>query len=64
MEKFAIEVVRHELEQALVHLTQASDVLARYIDDNDVYQLWVLVPVSAVERLLSWLKALALKEAK
>lgn len=64
MEKFAIEVVRHELEQALVHLTQASDVLARYLDDDQVYQVWCLTPISGVERTLYYLRALSPKDGK
>lgn len=63
MNETAIQSVRHELEQALVHLTQASDLLARYLNDNDVYQIWCLIPVSGVRRLLSWLKAIKPEEA-
>jgi len=51
-------LVKQHLTEALAHLNQASDILGAHTADNDVYQLWVLIPVSGVQRLLNWLKAI------
>lgn len=62
MNKLAIQAVEQHIRQAILHLDEASNILGKFLDDDAVYQVWCLVPVSGAQRVLSWLKTIKTTE--
>lgn len=56
MNEHAIKAVEQHIGRAILHLDEASNILGKFLDDDAVYQVWCLVPVSQAQRALSWLK--------
>jgi hypothetical protein len=60
--KREIRAAQKELDQAILHMIEAEIILKRHKNDDDVYQVLCLIPITGAERARGWLREVKTEE--